>query len=300
MRVSGAPLGDASLITGRASARDTPGLVCRLGVRNGAEGQVITVPRLPEHLLTDQEAALEAMVEAVRYAGPVEAVGLGSLLAVVAGRGVSLAERVSVPVTTGAAATSWAAVHNALDLLQGRDQPVVVLGFSSVVGQQVARALSEAGVRVIAGGSGKALARKASRLGVPLVPEADAAGQAELVLGCATTGGTLDPRALRPGATLLDVALPPTLKPGPRPEGVQVLAGEAVELPTGWTRGIWGRLYHVFSGYGLNAVYACLLEPMVMAVHKRKQPFALGRKVDLPGFTAAAADLGLRPRLARH
>ena len=300
MRVSGAPLHDAALITGRVSARDAPGELCRLGVKGRVDGQVISVPRLPEHLLTDQEAALDAMERAVDFAGPVDAVGLGSLLAVVAGRGASLAERVSVPVTTGAAATSWAAVRNALDLLDGRDQPVAVLGFSSVVGLQVAGALREHGVTVVAGGSGKALARKASKIGVELMDERTAAGSADLVLGCATTGGTLEASALRAGATLLDVALPPTLKPGPRPRGVRVFAGEAVELPAGWTRGVWGRLYHVFSGYGLRSVYACLLEPMVMALQGRREPYALGRRVDLRGFTEAAQELGLKPRLARH
>ncbi len=303
MRISGAPLRDAALVTGRVSARDEPGVLCHLGLRGRVEGVVISVPRLPEHLLTDQEGALAAMVAAADLAvadlaGPVDAIGLGSLLAVVAGRGVSLGQQLSTPVTTGAAATSWAAVRNTLDWLQGRDEPVVVLGFRSVVGQAVAAELARQGVRVIAGGSGKALERKARRLGVPLLPEDEAASQARLVLGCATTGGTLDPACLRPGTTLLDVALPPTLK-GPAPH-VEVFAAEAVALPEGWTRGFWGRLYHVFSGYGLGSVYACLLEPMVMALGGRREPYAQGRAVHLEDFARDAEALGLRPRLSRH
>ena len=155
MRVSGVPLLDSALVTGRVSAREAPGRLCRVGIRGKVEGEVISLPRLPEHLLTDQDAALQGMVDAVELAGPVAAVGLGSLLAVVAGRGTSLAEQVSVPVTTGAAATAWAAVSNTLSLLGERDQPVSVLGFRSMVGQVVAGALAERGIRVIAGGTGE-------------------------------------------------------------------------------------------------------------------------------------------------
>jgi len=297
MRISGVPLLDSALVTGRVSARQTPGRICRVGIRDRVEGEVISVPRLPEHLLTDQEGALQGMVDAVELAGPVAAVGLGSLLAVVAGRGTSLAEEVSVPVTTGAAATAWAAVRNTLDLLGERDQPVTVLGFRSMVGQAVAGALAEEGVTVIAGGTGAALKRKAATLGIALHPEEQAAGEADLVLGCATTGNTLEAKHLRAQATVLDVALPSTLKSGPRPPGVRVFAAEAVELPEGWTRGFWGRLYHVFSGYGYSGVFACLLEPMVMALNDRVEPYALGRRVDLSAFTADADELELRPRL---
>ena len=267
-----------------------------------AEGVVVTIPRTPDVLLEDQVGALRAMIEAAHVAGPVDAVGLGSLLAVVAGRGASLQEHLDVPVTTGGAATTWCAVENTLRVCgeRGVDR-VAVLGFAGAVGQAVAQLLVEAGLDVRVAGRGKALERKAAKLGVPLARAEEAVRGAPVVVGAATTGGTLDPGALDGGTVLLDVALPPTLTPGLRPAGVEVLAAEAMELPPGWRKGFWGRLYHWVSGYGQDQVYACLLEPMVLAVTGRTTPFAQGRRVradDVRAFGHAARGLGLRPRLS--
>lgn len=300
--IVGFRLADAEMaLGGRGQGR--PGRICRLGIRGVVEGEVLSVPLTPEELLADQERALAGMVAAIQAADPApDAVGLGSLLAVVAGRGEALAEAVPMPVTTGAAATTWAALGNTLEVLRRRgERRVVVLGFGSTVGEALVELLGRQGLEVVAGGAGRALERRAAKLGVRLLPEEEAAGQAAVVVGAATTGGTLEPARLRPGAVLLDVALPPTLRPGPLPPGVRVLAAEAVALPPRWMRGFWGRFYHVISGYGPRQLYACLAEPMLMAVSGRREPFALGRRVapeavEELGHQAAA--LGLHPRLA--
>ena len=265
-----------------------------------ARGLVISIPKMPPWLLENQDAALELMAS---YARPLEvdAVGLGSLLAVIAGRGEPLAQALDVPVTTGAAATSWAAIENTLGVAERLGvTEVAVLGFSGAVGQAVAVGLKAAGLEVAVGVRGKALARRAERLGLAHGSDVEAVAGRALVVGAATTGGTLEPSALAPGTVLLDVALPPTLKEGPRPKGVRVFAAEALELPDGWTKGFWGGLYHYVSGYGPSVVYACLLEPMVLALSGRDRPFALGRRVDpqdLAEFGRLARDLGLTPRL---
>lgn len=295
-------LGDAEMALG-GRGRLRPGRLCRLGIRGVVEGEVLSVPLTPDELLSDQERALASMVETVGLASPTPAaVGLGSLLAVVAGRGEGLAEAVSVPVTTGAAATTWAALGNTLEVCrQLGERRVAVLGFGATVGEALAELLGRQGLEVLAGGHGKALERRATKLGVKLLPEDEAARSARVVVGAATTGGTLDPGVLRPGTVMLDVALPPTLRPGPLPAGVRVLAAEAVALPPRWMRGFWGRFYHVLAGYGPRQLFACLAEPMLMAVSGRREPFALGRRVApeaVEQLGREAAALGLRPRLA--
>jgi len=283
-----------------------PGVICNLSIDGKAEGVVVSVPLLPEPLLTDQQAALEGMVRAVEVArqalGGLDAVGLGSLLAVVAGRGAALAERVDIPVTTGAAATTWAAVENAVAVLDVLgERRAAVLGFAGTVGQGVAAALSARGYDVVVGGSGKAMERQAKKLGVSLDSPEGAAGSARVVIGASTTGGILAPEALAPGTVLLDIALPPTLTPGKRPDGVTVLAGEAVALPEGWQKGFWGTIYHWLS-YGHSQAYACLMEPIVLSMVGRETPYAQGRRLKpgaLEDFGRDAATLGLRPRLAR-
>lgn len=294
--------GNVRMALGRRAVGE-PGRIARVGIRGVCEGEVISVPLVPQELLEDQERALDGMTQAVRVAGPVQAVGLGSLLSVVAGRGVALGQRVSVPVTTGNAATAWAAWRNVHQVLaETGHRRVALLGFSGGVGRVLAELLAEDGVELVLGGKGKALEKRASKLGFSLLPEAEAAASAPVVVGAATTGGTLDPQALQENAVVLDVALPPTLQAGPRPTGVRVLAGEAVSLPKGWARDGWGQLYHLFAGYGPWQLFACLAEPLVLAHTGRDRPFAQGARVhaqDVRDFGTEAVKLGFSPRLAR-
>jgi predicted amino acid dehydrogenase len=102
-------------------------------------------------------------------------------------------------------------------------------------------------------------------------------------------------------AIVVDVAIPGTLV-GVVAPSVTVLAGEAVLFPANWSRGFWGWLYHVLSGYGPNQLFACLIEPLVLAVMARDTPFSIGRTLhasDVEAFGEAARGLGFRPRLAR-
>lgn len=300
-RVVGLRLGDLAMMRGEQGHTEI-GEIARVGIRGVVEGQIMAITILPDELLGDQERALERMVRAVGLLSPrPAAVGLGSLLAVVAGRGEGLAERVPVPVTTGAAATTWAAIGNtraAAARLGVRE--LAVLGIHSTAGEAIATALAEEGFRLRLGGHGAAAERLARKINAKLSSEVEAVAGQRLVLGAATTGGTLEPSALAEGTVLLDVALPPTLKPGPRPRGVRVLAAEGLSLPRGFYRGLWGRPYQVLAGYGFSQIYACLAEPMAMAVLGRKEPFALGRRLRpeaLREFGEAAKRLDLKPRL---
>jgi len=265
-------------------------------------GEVISVPWMPHELVEDQSAAVDAMAQAVDLLEEDTSIGLGSLLAVVGARGEALAQRTGLPITTGAAATSWTAIQNCLRVLEySGETEVALLGFSGTVGEAVAEGLVSSGVTVFAGGRGRALARRAEDLGVTLTSIEEAVRGRRVVVGAGTTGGILEPSYLEPHAVLLDVALPSTLKRGRIPKGVVQLAGEAMSLPKGWKRGFWGRLYHVLGGYGPSQIFACLAEPMVMAAHGIREPFAQGRRLPIDrvqAFGEAASALGLEARLA--
>ena len=289
------------MVFGASGKGAASGKLCDLWVDGLVHGEVVAVPWNPVELLSDQDGAVDAMVAAVENLEDVSAVGLGSLLAVVGSRGEALAERVSVPVTTGGAATAWAAIGNAEVVAKTRGcDKVSVLGFGGAVGRVVAEGLSAKGFEVIVGGKGRRLEREAAKIGVELVTPEIAAGASQVVVGASTTGGILDADVLQEGAVLLDVALPPTLRKGRLPRGARVLSGEAVTLPEGWKRGFWGTLYHWISGYGSDQIFACLAEPMVMSVMERTEPFSLGRRVslgDVEEFADAVTCLGLSPRL---
>ncbi len=265
------------LLTGKPTIDDV-GVYARVGLGD-VEGVIVGVPLLPEELLADQVRALAWMERGVQVAAPVGWVGLGSVLSVVAGRGTALSEACGLPVTTGNAATAWAAATVTRAVAGGRR--VAVLGGRGAVGRAVADVL------------------RADGLDVSVDPEEVAAF--EVVVGAHTTGGVLAPGALHPHATLIDVALPLTLS-GPPPRGVVVLAGESIALPRGWRRDGWGYLFHLLAGYGWSGVYACLLEPLLAAQTGRETPFAQGRRLDVAAvraFGAAAESAGFVPRISR-
>lgn len=298
-RVQGLRTANPGLFLGRrdgTAPRDIARLA-RLGLDGVVDGVIVGIPMTPAQMLEDQERALARMERAAVVAGSVSAIGLGSLCAVVAGRGEALAERLEIPVTTGAAATAWAVYQNTVAVLGRVGGPVAVVGAAGAVGQAVAALLAEAGqdVRVDHGRAARGLPVKAFAS-----PEEAVAG-CPVVVGAGPTGYSLAPEALAPGAILVDVALPHTLN-GPVPRGVRVLEGESVSLPAAWRRDGWGQLYHLLAGYGPTAVFACVVEPLVLAATGRGRPFALGRKVSpsvVRAFGEEAEKLGFLPRLSR-
>jgi predicted amino acid dehydrogenase len=273
--------------------------LCSLRLGDTALGTVVAIPMEPQLFLSDQERALDCMVAAVAKAGPVQAVGLGSLCAVVAGRGEGLAERVEVPVTNGGAATAWAIWGNVRAVLDrvGRDRPVAVIGARGPVGGVIADLLLADGVSVRVD---HPRAAKGRDVFAARNPEEAVAG-CRVIVGAGPTGRVLPAHALSQDSVLIDVALPGTLIGSP-PSGALVFAGEAVTLPDQWRRGGWGSLYHVLAGYGPLQAFACLVEPLVLAVTGRNTPFSIGRQLSKQAvldFGAGAEALGFRPRMAR-
>lgn len=249
-RLQGLRTAQAGVALGRSLGGDPDEVGVLATVRyRGVEGVIVGIPMLPDALLADQERALRCMLRATQIAGPVDMVGLGSVLSVVAGRGVALEEACGIPVTTGHAATAWAAWRITERLRRGR--PVGVIGGRGAVG--------------------RALVELLDGVADPAVP-----GDYSLLVGAHTTGGTLAPEALRPGTTLVDVALPPTLS-GPAPAGVTVVPGERLRIPAGWERDLWGWVFHLVAGYGLFHVYACLLEPLIAVLEGRTTAWQQGR-----------------------
>lgn len=275
-RLMGARFGKPGLALGLRDGTDPDdcGEIARLRFR-GVEGVVIGVPLLPEQLLADQEGALRSMLRAVQIAGPVSHVGLGSVLSVVAGRGAALEAACGIPVTTGNAATAWAAWQTT-EQIRGPHK-VGIVGAKGTVG----RAL------------------------VPLLgadPDPQDLRDYRILVGTHTTGGTVPADRLAPGTTLVDVALPPTLA-GKPPPGVRVVPAERLPLPRGWSRDAWGWVFHVAAGYGVNHVYACLLEPLVAVLDGRSQAWQQGRSLTpetVREFGVTAERCGLLGPAAGH
>jgi predicted amino acid dehydrogenase len=298
-RLLGVRFRDADLLAGAPS--DAVRRVARISVDTAlgpVAGSIIGVPDLPGELVADQARALELQVRAgaLAQAHGARVIGLGSALAVVAGRGAALADHLSARVTTGHASTAWAATE--LILQASGDEPVGVLGFTGTVGDAVAGRL--AGHREVwVEATGRAARSRAQALGCHPVDREALLARCRVILGASTTGPDLAPPALREGTVLVDLANPSTLEPGPRPAGVVVLAGETLAWPGRVHGRLWGNLWRAFAGYERGTAYACLAEPLA-AVATGSGPWSDGRRLD-PLAVDAAGDaltrVGFRPVL---
>jgi predicted amino acid dehydrogenase len=274
-RLGGLRTAKPAIVLGKRDGTDLDdvGVYGRVGLGD-VEGVFVGVPLLPAQILEDQERALRGMERAVQLAAPVSFVGLGGVFAVVAGRGTALEAACGLPVTTGNAATAWAASTLARRLATG---PVAVLGGKGTVGKAVVEVLRGQGLEV--------------------TPDPADLRPFRLVVGCHTTGSVLAPEQLAAGTTLVDVALPRSLT-GPPPPGVRVLKGESLALPAGWRRDGWGHIVHLVAGYGRSSVYACVIEPLVALAVGRDRPWQQGKRLDAStvlAFGEAAEKLGFSP-----
>lgn len=270
--------------------------------RSSVIGDVVAIPLTPEDLLLDQERAVLLMHRAVKVAErsgpPVDVVGLGSLCAVVGRRGVELQERLSIPVTTGGAATAWTVYENALKANQNKEC-MGILGSASPIGKTLVELLHREGIPLLVDSK---KSRKKLQGAIEVQSSEDIARTSKWLIGCGPTGPSFSASILQSGTKVLDVALPHTFSPvEPKRTDVETFFAERMTMPPTWKRGLWGRVYHMVSGYGYNTVLACLVEPAVMAATHRNRPFAQGRRIepsDVLEFGRTSAELGFSAALS--
>ncbi len=304
--------GKIGLSGGRRNGSDPQDVshICRFGlpaspVHPEVTGDVVAIPLTPEDLLSEQERAVLLMHRAVKVAErtgpPVDVVGLGSLCAVVGRRGQALQERLQIPVTTGGAATVWTIFANAIQANPHRET-IGVIGSGSPVGKALIKLLHQHKVplSVDSRKSTKGIIKNETPM---VVQDAETiARTAKWIIGCGPTGPAFSESLLSSGATVLDVALPHTFSPAVSPrKDIRTFFAERMTMPNTWNRGLWGRVYHMVSGYGYRTVLACLVEPVVMAAFGQGDPYAQGRRIQTESvldFGQKASELGFHASLS--
>lgn len=277
---------------------ELPSIISATGAR--CEGRIIGIPALPELLLSEQEAAVRLMATAaMQYGVGCELVGLGALCAIVGSRGEALAARLPKPVTTGNSLTCWASAETVTRLwerLSGSPRfvpRVLLVGFPGTMAEGLLQVLARRGlpVEVYHPSLPKRQERQLAALEaelqitIPRWSDLDAALERRgIVVGAGSLGGELAEATLRPGTVVVDVAQPLDTTPAQRArEDLLVVEGELVTLPeaTGaaW-RSLFTGLYNHIVGQGDARVFACLAEPMVLALEGRAEPWSLGRTLD--------------------
>jgi predicted amino acid dehydrogenase len=216
-------------------------------------------------------------------------VGLGAFTKVVGDAGLTVARRAPIPVTTGNSLTIAATLETAkltarrmgwADLARGR---AMVVGATGAIGSVCSRLLAAAVRNVVLVSIEperlQALREKILAETPGATVELDTStrrwvGECDLIVTATSAFGqrVLDVSQCKPGAVILDVALPPDIsaeEAAVRPDVLVVESGEVL---------IPGPVDFSFDiGLPPGVAYACLAEAALLAMEGRFECFTLGR-----------------------
>lgn len=267
------------------------------GVRSvtGAEtaGWFVAVPLSSRLFLELPEGrVMSKIVRAARLAERLGAqiVGLGAMTSVVGDAGITVARQVGIPVTTGNSYTVatalegvvWAADRLGYDL---HSLPIAVLGGTGSIGSACARILARQGYDlVLAARHREKLEALRERIKAETGREvavttsvSQALRQAGAVIAVTSAlDALIEPRDLRPGAIVCDVARPRNVSRQvvEARDDVLVFEGGAVEVPGAVDFGL-------DFGFPPGQSYACMAETMILALEGRLEAFSLGRDLEV-------------------
>ncbi|HEY4689462.1 MAG TPA: shikimate dehydrogenase [Anaerolineae bacterium] len=255
------------------------------------EGWFVACPFTPQRMMTlPVETVYRKIVKTVRLAQSKGArlVGLGAYTSVVGDGGQTIAQRVSVPVTSGDSYTVAVAVEAVQEAARRMDidlskATVAVVGASGAIGAVSAELLARYAPQIIlVGRSLDRLARvkaKCEALGaeVQIGRDVSAIRQADVILTVSSAGGAIiEPHHLKPGAVVCDMARPRDVskKVVEERDDVLVIEGGMVEVPGDVD-------FHFNFGFPLKMAYACMAETMALAMENRYESYTLGKDLSV-------------------
>ncbi len=273
---------------------------------NEVKGWFIAVPFTPPTMLAlPVETVYRKVVACGHKAEKLGAriLGLGAYTSVVGDAGLTIAQRLEIPVTTGDSYTVMMAVEaiRAAAQVMGiniRAAHVAVVGATGAIGKTCAEILaSEAGTLTLVGRRTDALDAVRERcqgLGavVRVSVDMNAIYPADLILTVTSAvHAVIEPRHLKPGAVVCDVARPRDVSRAVAAErdDVLVIEGGMVEVP--------GPVdFHFDFGFPPGKAFACMAETMALALEGRYEDF-VGKDIsadDARAIGAMAARHGFR------
>jgi len=250
------------------------------------EGFFVGCPLTARQLLYgDPKRNIEKIVEACQKAADLgaEIVGLGAFTAVVGDKGLTVAERISIGVTTGNSYTAATGVEGTLLAAERMGHipaqaTAAVLGATGSIGKVAAKLLApQVGRLILVGRRQEALEQLYEEMGQPphvffetdlaqALPEADM-----IVAVTSSLEAIVEPEHLRPGAVVCDIARPRDVsrRVAEKRDDVLIIEGGAVAVP--------GEPQIEFNfGFPPGLVYACMAETMILALEGRTEDYSLG------------------------
>jgi fatty aldehyde-generating acyl-ACP reductase len=256
------------------------------------EGWFLACPYTPETMLRlKPETVYKKIIQTGRLAEKLGAriLGLGAFTSVVGDAGLTISRALDIPVTTGDSYTVHIAVEAVREGarvmgIQPENATAAVVGATGAIGSVCAELLArDVGELILIGRRPDALNLVQERLGgqgtgcVRVATDLDLLPQADLVLTVTSAvGAIIEPRHLKTGAVVCDVARPRDVS---RQVVVQrndllVIEGGIVEVP--------GPVDFGFDfGFPPGKAYACMAETMILALEGRYESYTLGKDIKL-------------------
>jgi len=256
------------------------------------KGWFVACPYTPKRMM---ELPVETVYRKIIQTGHMaeklgaQILGLGAFTSVIGDAGISIANQLAVPVTTGDSYTVSLAVQAIRDAARLMDIPLhkataAVVGATGGIGRVCAKLLAGDVARLIL------IARDEKKL-EDLRGELGAGGRAELVtstkmesLGEArliltVTSAIHDiihPEHLRPGSVVCDVARPRDVSAmvASARDDILVIDGGMVDVPGPVN-------FHFDFGFPAGKAYACMAETMALALEGRFEDYTIGRNITL-------------------
>lgn len=264
-----------------------------------ARGWFIACPFTPKTMLSlPVETVYRKIVACGHLAERLGAriLGLGAYTSVVGDAGLTIAQRLDIPVTNGDAYTVYMAVAAVREAARrmGLDMSAstaAVVGATGVIGRVCAQMLArEVPELILIGRRPEAVAEvhdlcAGQRAHVRSGTDLSAIYSADLILTVTSaTTAVIEPEHLKPGAIVCDVARPRDVsrRVAEMRDDVLVIEGGMVEVP--------GPVDFGFDfGFPPGKAYACMAETMALALEGRYEDFSVGKHITLAQVEEIAA-----------
>ncbi len=210
--------------------------------------------------------------------------GLGAFTSVVGDAGKTIAERLDIPVTTGDSYTVTMAVEAIREAARVMNLPmneatVAVVGATGAIGSTCAQLLADESARLILVGRVADALEEVRALcpGAEISTEIASIYEADLILAVTSAvHAVIEPKHLKPGAVVCDVARPRDVsrRVAAERDDVLVIEGGMVEVPGAPD-------FHFDFGFPPRKAYACMAETMALALEGRYEDYTIGREISV-------------------
>ncbi len=265
------------------------------GIRSAATGRelrgwLLACPFTPPTMMSvPVELAYRKIVACGKMAEELGAriLGLGAYTSVVGDAGVTIAERLQLPVTTGDSYTVAMAVEALREAatvmgFEMAEASVAVVGANGAIGKTCSQMLARECARLTLVGRRLDAVEEVrelcegQRAAVCATTDISAIYEADLILTVTSAvHAVIEPRHLKPGAVVCDVARPRDVsrQVATQRDDVLVIEGGMIEVP--------GPVEFNFNfGFPPRMAFACMAETMALALEGRYEDYTIGKEID--------------------